>query len=101
MFEHYDYWDNRTFELGTIAFGCGVASKLPLTMNSDLYTNFHLGIVPLAGNSTRYGPVTSEVRDYNYGGELGGKLESTIELGRWASATSIGYYYWIHTFCRT
>ena len=98
VFQHYDYWDNKTFELGTIAFGGGVVSKLPLVMNSNLYTNLHLGIVPLAGNSTQYGPDTSQFRDYNYGGGLGGKLESTLELGRWASATFIGYYYWIHTY---
>jgi hypothetical protein len=98
VFQHYDYWDNRTFELGTIAFGGGVVSKLPLVMNSNLYTNLHLGVVPLAGNSTQYGPDTSQFRDYNYGGGLGGKLESTLELGRWASATFIGYYYWIHTY---
>ena len=53
IFQHFDYWDNRTFELGTIAFGGGVVSKLPLIVNSNLYTNFHLGIVPLAGNSTQ------------------------------------------------
>ncbi len=98
LFQHYDYWDNRTFELGTIAFGGGVVSKLPLIMKSNLYTSLYLGVVPLAGNSTQYGPDVSEVRDYNYGGGLGGKLESTMELGRWASATFIGYYYWIHTY---
>lgn len=98
VFQHYDYWDTQTFELGTIAFGGGVVSKLPLMMNSNLYTNLHLGIVPFAGNSTRYGPVTSEVRDYDYGGGLGGKFESTLELGRWTSATFIGYYYWFHTY---
>ena len=98
LFQHYNYWDNKTFELGTIAFGGGVVSKLPLSTKSDLYTTFHLGIVPLAGNSTRYGPDTSQVRDYNYGGGMEGKLESALELGRWASATFIGYYYWIHTY---
>lgn len=98
LFQHYDYWDNKTFELGTIAFGGGVVSKLPLILNSHLYTNVHLGVVPLAGNSTQYGPDTSQFRDYNYGGGLGGKLESTLEFGRFASATLIGYYYWIRTY---
>ena len=98
LFQHYDFWDNKTFELGTIAFGGGIVSKLPLVVNSNLYTNIHLGIVPLAGNSTRYGPDTSQVRDYNYGGGLGGKLENTIEFGKWASATFVGYYYWIRTY---
>ncbi len=98
IFQHYDFWDNKTFELGTIMFGGGVVTKLPITTNSNLYTNIHLGIVPLAGNSTQYGPDTSQFRDYNYGGGLGGKFESTFELGKAASATFIGYYYWIHTY---
>jgi hypothetical protein len=29
---------------------------------------------------------------------LGGKLENILELGRMASASFIGYYYWIHTY---
>ena len=98
LFQHYNYWDNKTFELGTIAFGGGVVSKLPLPTKSDLYTTFHLGIIPLAGNSTRYGPDTTQFRDYNYGCGMETKLESALELGRWASATFIGYYYWIHTY---
>jgi hypothetical protein len=98
VFQHYDYWDNNTFELGTMAFGAGVVTKLPVTKNSQFYTTIHLNIVPLAGNSTQYGPDTSQFRDYNYGGGLGGKIENTLELGKRASATFIGYYYWIHTY---
>jgi len=97
-FHHYDFWDNKTFELGTIAFGPGMISKLPVGANSNLYFDLHLGIVPLAGNSTLLGPVTSEVRDYNYGGGAEGKLETTLNLGGWASATFRGYYYWIHAY---
>lgn len=98
IFQHYDFWDNKTFELGAITFGGGVLSKLSLTNNSILYTNLHLGIVPLAGNSTRYGPDTSEFRDYNYGGGLAGKFLSTLEIGKRASVTFVGYYYWIRTY---
>jgi hypothetical protein len=98
LFQHYDFWDNKTFELGTIAFGGGVVSKLPLSNNLNFYTTAHINIIPLAGNSTRYGPDTSQFRDYNYGGGMGAKVENTLELGRAASATFIGYYYWIHTY---
>ncbi len=98
LFQHYDFWDNKTFELGAITFGGGAISKLPLILNTHLYTSVHLGVVPLAGNSTRYGPDTSQFRDYNYGGGLGGKAESTIELGKRANFTFVAYYYWIHTY---
>jgi hypothetical protein len=97
-FQHYDFWDNQTFELGTIAFGPGMISKVPISANSNLYFDVHLGIVPLAGNSTQLGPDTSQFRDYNYGGGAEGKFETTLNLGGAASATFRGYYYWIHTY---
>jgi hypothetical protein len=97
-FQHYDFCDNKTFELGTIAFGGGLISKLPISANSNLYWDVHLGIVPLGGNSTRLGPDTSQFIDYNYGGGLETKFESTLNLGGWASVTFRGHYYWIHTY---
>lgn len=98
VFHHYDYWDNKTFELGTMTFGGGIASKMPLFSGTHMYTAAHVGVVPFAGNSTRYGPDTSQFRDYNYGGGLGAKVENTFEFGKVASATFIGYYYWIRTY---
>jgi hypothetical protein len=65
VFQHYDFWDNKTFELGTIAFGAGVLSRLAISGNSNLYFDLQLGLVPLAGNSTQLGPDTSQFRDYN------------------------------------
>jgi hypothetical protein len=97
-FQHFDYFDNLTFELGTIGFGPGIISKLPLGSKSNLYTNFHVAIVPLAGNSTFYGPDTSQFRDYNYGGGAEIKLESTLNLGSWIEFTFTGYYFWIRTY---
>jgi hypothetical protein len=100
-FQHYDFWDNKTFELGTIAFGGGLVSKLAVSSSSNLYFNLHLGIVPLAGNSTQLGPDTSQFRDYNYGGGAEGKFETTLNLGRWVNLTFRGFYYWIHTYVGT
>ena len=97
-FQHYDFWDNKTFELGTIAFGPGVISKLPISANSNLYIDFHLGIVPLAGNSGQLGPDTSQFRDYNYGGGAEGKLTTTLNFAERINVTFRGYYYWIHTY---
>jgi hypothetical protein len=97
-FQHYDYWNNKTFELGSIGLGGGIISKTPITSNSDIYTAFHLAVVPLAGNSTRYGPDSSKYRDYNFGGGIEGKVESTVNLGNRMSLGLAGYYYWIHTY---
>ena len=96
LFQHYDYYDNATFELGTIAIGGGIMSKYPVfSKGTYIFTNVHLGIVPLAGNSTRLGPDTSQVRDYTYGGGLETKLETGINFG-WASIQINGNFYWIH-----
>lgn len=97
VFQHYNYFDNKTFELGAIAFGAGIMTQYPFSDETFLFTNLHLGIVPLAGNSTRFGPDTSQLRDYNYGGGLETKIESGLNFG-WASIQLIGYYFWIHTY---
>jgi len=97
-FQYYDYWDNKKFELGTIGFGGGVISKLPLSKTSNMYTRVHFALVPFAGSSTHYGPDTSQFRDYNFGGGLEAKFESTINLGKYATASLIYYFYWIRTY---
>lgn len=97
-FQHFDYFDNKTFELATIGFGPGIITKLPVSPNSNLYTNFHVGVVPFAGNSTRFGPDTTQLRDYIYGGGAESKLECTLNLGSWIGFTFIGYYFWFHSF---
>lgn len=100
LFQYYDYWDNKTFELGAAGFGLGVITKLPISKNSksNLYTSVHLTAIPLAGSSTRFGPDTSQFRDYNFGCGLGGNFESTINFGRSATITMAAYYYWIHSY---
>ena len=97
-FQYYDYWDNKTFELGTIGFGGGVFTKMPLSKTSNLYTNIHLAIIPFAGNSTRFGPDTSQFRDYNFGAGGEGKFESTLNLGKYLTASLIYYFYVVHTY---
>ncbi len=97
-FQFYDYWDNSEFELGTIGFGGGIITKLPLSSTINLYTRAHLAFVPIAGNNTRFGPDTSQFRDYNYGDGLEGKLECVINFGKYADASVVYYYYMIHSY---
>jgi hypothetical protein len=97
-FNYYDYLDTKLFELSTIGFGGGLFTKLPITKTSDLYTNIHLALVPFAGNSTQKGPDTSQVRDYNYGHGLELKLETTLNLGKFATTSLMYYYYLVRTF---
>jgi hypothetical protein len=98
-FQYYDYWDSKTFELGTIGFGGGLFTKFPLSKKSFLYTSINLAIVPFAGSSTHIDVSdTIQYRDYNYGGGLEGKFESTVNLGKYATATLKYYFYWIRTY---
>jgi hypothetical protein len=101
LFQHMNFFDNKTFELGTIAFGPGIISKLPMSKSTSLYTNLHVGAVPFAGLSGRFGPDTTQIRDYNYGGGAEAKLESTFNIGGWVGITFIGYYWWFSTFVGT
>lgn len=97
-FQYYDYWNNSTFELGTIGLGAGVFSKLSINKTNNLYTNIHLGFVPLAGNSTEIITDTATVRDYNFGGGLQGKFESTYNMGKYLNISLIYYNYLIRTY---
>jgi hypothetical protein len=96
-FQYYDYLDNKTFELGALGFGGGVITKYPVSKTINLYTNLHLALVPLAGNSTRFGPDTSQVRDYTYNNGIEAKFESTINVGKHLSGSLAYYYYIMHT----
>ena len=70
-FQHYNFYDNRLFELYSMGFGGGVMTKIQLSSKIFLYNNYHLAIIPLGGNSTREGPQMTQVRDYNYSGGTG------------------------------
>jgi len=98
VFQHYDFWDNWTYEIGTIAFGPSIIAKTAFSDNVALYYDAHVGMVPLGGLSTILGPDTSQFRDYNYGAGLEGKGTVTLNLGSWVGITVRGYYYWIHTY---
>jgi hypothetical protein len=98
-FQHFNYFDNQTFELATIAFGPGIVSDLPIGRKSNLYTNLLVGVVPFAGDNTRFEITdTSQARDYNYGGGAEAKLETTLRLGSSVEFIFIGYYFWVHTY---
>jgi hypothetical protein len=98
IFQHFDYWRNNIFEVGTLGYGGGLISRIPVRRHSNIYSNIHLAVVPLAGNNTQFGPDTSEFRHYNFGGGMEGKMEETFNLNNWATLGFTGFYYWIHTY---
>jgi hypothetical protein len=98
IFQQYDYWNNKVFELGSLGFGPGIISKLGLGRTSNLYSGLHLAAVPIAGNSTRVGPDSSEFRDYPFGGGFEGRIEERFNFGKIFSLGFNGYYYWIWNY---
>ncbi len=97
FFQYYDYWNTRNFDLGALGFGGGVLTRLPLSRQVNLYNNVHLGVIPLAGNSTRFAPDENGLRDYVYTSGLHAKLESILNLGGHASLAFVYYHYWLKT----
>ena len=71
---------------------------LPLSPQINIYTNAHLGITPLAGNSTRSAPDAFGLRSYVFANGLVGKIESTLILSKYASATFVYNHFWLSTF---
>jgi hypothetical protein len=100
-FQYYDYWDKKTLELATIAFGGGVYTKYPISKSILLYTNVDIAAIPLAGNSMTNISDTSQSRDYSfgYGGEA--KIKSTLILGKYATIGVSYSAYLIHCFNNT
>ena len=98
VFQHFDYWNNNVFELGSLGFGPGIISKIKIGRTSNLYSGLHVAGVPLAGNTTRTGFDSSEVRDYPFGGGWEGRIEERLNIGKWLSLGFNGYYYWIWNY---
>ncbi|WP_114784180.1 DUF3943 domain-containing protein [Botryobacter ruber] len=97
-FQYYDFWDTRNFNLGALGFGGGLFTKLPLSRQIYFYNNASLGVVPLAGNSNRSAPDSVGLRDYVFAHGLQAKIESTLSLGKYASAAFVYYHFWLDTF---
>jgi hypothetical protein len=102
LFQHYDYWDNYSFELGTIGFGPGVITSYLFNAfgaENIIYTNLHAAIVPLAGKNKETGvePMATK-RDYHFGYGAEAKAEVTLNIGSLLALSFGGYYYYTHTF---
>jgi hypothetical protein len=96
IFQHYDYWDSKNFEIGASAFSAGITHKINFTKKTNVETQINIGIIPLAGiNSPN---VQVEERNYDFSGGINGKFESTLNVGGFASLTASYYFYGLHTY---
>jgi hypothetical protein len=100
-FQHYNYWDNKIFEISTLGFGGGIIAKWQLSRNSNFQSAFHLGVVPLGASNSPYIDIVENgihVRNYDYSGGGEFKFEGTFNLGKIGQVTAIYYLYMFHTF---
>jgi Domain of unknown function (DUF3943) len=96
LFQHYDYWDSKSFELGASAFSAGITHKINLTKNSNIESQINIGIIPLAGLNSPYVQLEERTYDFSYG--INGKFESTLDVGGFVSLTASYYFYGLHTY---
>ncbi|MCX6554847.1 MAG: DUF3943 domain-containing protein [Candidatus Aminicenantes bacterium] len=101
VFQHYNYWDNKIFEISALGFGGGIIAKWRLSKNSNIQSAFHLGVVPLGASNSPYIDIVEEgihVRNYDYSGGGEVKFEGTLNLGKVGQVTAIYYLYLLHTY---
>jgi hypothetical protein len=96
IYQHYDYWNSKSFEIGATAFSAGITHKYYLTKNSNIESQINLGIIPLAGINSQY--VQVEERNYDFAGGINGKFESTLDFEGIVSLTASYYFYGLHTY---
>ena len=94
-FQHFDFWDNDIYQVGSLGFGGGIVTQFPILKNSTIESAVHLAIIPLAGVSSPY--VSIDFRHYTYGGGLQAKFSNIFDLG-WGSLTTDYFLYWVHTY---
>lgn len=100
LFQHFDYFDNLTFELGDVSFGPGIVTKLKLTEHHSLYSTWHASFMPFGANNASFFPnPTADQRDYSYGDGFEGMTETGFELGdRMIDISLIGYYVYFNSY---
>jgi len=100
-FQHYDYWNTDSFEIGTIGLGLGAVTKLPVGKRSNWQNEIHAAGVPLGGSNNR--KVTSSAEQntdyhaYSYAGGAEIKYQTAFNFG-WGEIGAEYYFYWLHTY---
>jgi len=100
VFQHFNYFDNLAFEYGGLAFGGGLAGKLPITDYHNFYTNIQLALTPFAANNAGYAPIdTTQTRDYSYGDGFEVMTETGFSIGhRLIDLSAVAYYIYFHSY---
>ncbi len=99
-FQHYDYWNTDTFEIGTIGIGGSVLTRLSFGKKSYFENEFHLAGVPLGASNARKVIVDQPnpgFHNYTYSGGAEIKYRTTLNLN-FGEVGAEYYLYWLHTY---
>ena len=97
IFHHYDYFDNKAYEIGAVTFGIGMFNRHRTSKTSNLITTVNLGIMPLGASKSFYIDTTNQERNYSFNGGLNTKLELSY-IGNWGLIYAGYNLYWYHTY---
>jgi Domain of unknown function (DUF3943) len=98
-FQHYDYWNVDSFQIGTIGLGGGLLTRLRFE-RGFFQNDIHIAGVPLGASNTR--KVNPEelnpgFKNYTYSGGAEMKVGTLLNL-EYAAVGAEYYIYWLHTF---
>lgn len=101
-FQHYDYWNTDSFEIGTIGLGGGAITRLPIFRTGNFQNELHLAAVPLgASNETKLAaPDTAtnpNFKNYSFSGGAELKYQTALNF-KWGQIAAEYYFYWLHTY---
>ncbi len=104
-FQHYDYWNTDSFEIGTIGLGGGVLTNTPVFKNASFQNELHIALVPLGGSNEKVVLVSDTLMNpglkyYSYSGGAEIKMLSALNF-KWGQLAAEYYFYWLHTYAGT
>jgi Domain of unknown function (DUF3943) len=97
IFHHYDYYENKAYEIGAITFGVGLLKRTKTSESSNLLYSIHLGIVPLGASKSAYIDTTGQERNYSFNGGLNTKLELSY-AAKWGLIYAGYNLFWFRTY---
>lgn len=83
LFQHYDYINTETIELGGSSLCAGLVSRFQLSKTSQLTITPQLGWMILGVSNNEY--VLEDLRDYNFGTGLTAKLDAFFNFQKYGN----------------
>ena len=98
-YQHLDFINDETYEVGAQSFGAGILSRFPLGGAFEVRTGFDLNAVILGAVRSEYSgyPEQGRSRNYDYGPGAGVKFRTSL---RWSGYDVLSLRYtgfWVHS----